>query len=263
MLWVAEPAAQSGRHGMRFQDKTALITGGSSGIGLATAKRIAAEGGRVAITGTSDKHLEEARAALPDNAIIIRNDAADPAQAQALAEEARTGLGRIDALFLNAGYGRFGPNEGVDQAFFDHMTNVNVRGPVLQMSALIPILNDGGSVVLTASVSPYLGQAQGAIYAATKGAVTALARSWAADLAGRNIRVNSIAPGPIATNFAEGMQLSEEELRQFAQQILQRLALKRFGTAEEVAAVACFLLSDDAAYVTGSQYFVDGGMTFR
>jgi NAD(P)-dependent dehydrogenase (short-subunit alcohol dehydrogenase family) len=248
---------------MRFSGKTAVITGGSSGIGLATAQRIAAEGGRVAITGTSDKHLEEARAALPQGALIIRNDAADPAAAGALADQVRAELGGIDALFLNAGYGRFAPNDGVDVDFFDRMTNVNVRGPVLQMSALIPVLRDGGSVVLTASVSPYLGQAQGAIYAATKGAVTALARSWAADLAGRNIRVNSIAPGPIATNFAEGMQLSEEELQAFAKSILQRLALKRFGTAEEVAAVACFLLSDDAAYVTGSQYFVDGGMTFR
>jgi NAD(P)-dependent dehydrogenase (short-subunit alcohol dehydrogenase family) len=248
---------------MRFQGKTALITGGSSGIGLATAHRIAAEGGRVAITGTSDKHLDEARAALPAGTPIIRNDAADPGAAKALADQVRAELGTIDALFLNAGYGRFAPNQDVDVEFFDRMSNVNVRGPVLQLSALIPVLNDGGSVLLTASVSPYLGQAQGAIYAATKGAVTALARSWAADLAPRNIRVNSIAPGPIATNFAEGMQLSEAEMQAFAAAILQKLALKRFGTSEEVAAVACFLLSDDASYVTGSQYFVDGGMTFR
>jgi NAD(P)-dependent dehydrogenase (short-subunit alcohol dehydrogenase family) len=248
---------------MRFAGKTALVTGGSSGIGLATAQRIAVEGGRVAITGTSDKHLKEARAALPEGALIIRNDAANPAAAEALAGQVREELGGLDALFLNAGYGRFAPNDKVDVDFFDRMSNVNVRGPVLQMGALIPLLNEGASVVLTASVSPYLGQAQGAVYAATKGAVTALARSWAADLAGRNIRVNSIAPGPIATNFAEGMQLSDEEMQAFASLILQKLALKRFGTAEEVAAVACFLLSDDAAYVTGSQYFVDGGMTFR
>jgi NAD(P)-dependent dehydrogenase (short-subunit alcohol dehydrogenase family) len=248
---------------MRFSGKTVLVTGGSSGIGLATARRIAQEGGRVAITGTSQKHLDEAAAALPGDALIIRNDAADVAQAAKLAEQVREQFGGIDALFLNAGYGRFAPNDNVDPDFYERMMAVNVRGPVMQMSALMPVLNDGGSVVLTASVSPYMGQAQGAVYAATKGAVTALARSWAADLAGRNIRVNSIAPGPIATNFAEGMQLSEEEMQAFAEQILQRLALRRFGTAEEVAAVACFLLSDDASYVTGSQYFVDGGMTFR
>jgi len=248
---------------VRFSGKTVLITGGSSGIGLATARRIAAEGGRVAITGTSQKHLDEASAALPPDALVIRNDAADAGQAAKLASQVSEQLGRIDGLFLNAGFGRFAPNDNVDPDFFDRMNAVNVRGPVMQMSALIPVLNEGGSVVLTASVSPYLGQAQGAVYAATKGAVTALARSWAADLAPRNIRVNSIAPGPIATNFAEGMQMSEQEMQQFAEQILQRLALRRFGTAEEVAAVACFLLSDDSSYVTGSQYFVDGGMTFR
>jgi NAD(P)-dependent dehydrogenase (short-subunit alcohol dehydrogenase family) len=248
---------------MRFSGKTVLITGGSSGIGLATARRVAEEGGRVAITGTSQKHLDEAADALPGEALVIRNDAADVAQAEKLAAQVRDQLGGVDGLFLNAGFGRFAPNENVDPDFYERMMAVNVRGPVMQMSALSQLVNEGGSVVLTASVSPYMGQAQGAIYAATKGAVTALARSWAADFASRNIRVNSIAPGPIATNFAEGMQLSEEEMQRFAEAILQKLALKRFGTAEEVAAVACFLLSDDASYVTGSQYFVDGGMTFR
>jgi NAD(P)-dependent dehydrogenase (short-subunit alcohol dehydrogenase family) len=117
--------------------------------------------------------------------------------------------------------------------------------------------------VVTASGLALSGQGQAAVYAATKGAVTAIARSWAADLAPRNIRVNSIAPGPIATNFAEGLNLTDEQMQAFAQSILKRVPLNRFGTAEEVAAVACFLLSDDASYVTGSQYFVDGGMTFR
>jgi NAD(P)-dependent dehydrogenase (short-subunit alcohol dehydrogenase family) len=215
---------------MRFSGKTILVTGGSSGIGLATARRIADEGGRVAITGTSQKHLDEAAAELPGGALIIRNDAADIGQASRLAEQVRDQLGGLDGLFLNAGFGRFAPNENVDPDFYERMMAVNVRGPVMQMSALLPLMNDGGSVVLTASVSPYLGQAQGAVYAATKGAVTALARSWAADFASRNIRVNSIAPGPIATNFAEGMQLSEEEMQRFAQMILQKLALKRFGT---------------------------------
>jgi NAD(P)-dependent dehydrogenase (short-subunit alcohol dehydrogenase family) len=240
-----------------------LITGGSSGIGLAAAQRIAREGGRVAITGTSERHLGEARAALPEDALILRNDAADPAEAQVLAAAVGERFDTIDGLFLNAGYGRLGPNDAADPDVFDRMNAVNVRGPVLQLGALYDMLNEGGSVLLTASVSPYLGQAQAAVYAATKGAVTALARSWAADLAPRRIRVNSIAPGPIATNFAEGMRLSPEELGRFAEQILKRVPLARFGTAEEVAAVACFLLSDDAAYVTGSQYFVDGGMTFR
>jgi NAD(P)-dependent dehydrogenase (short-subunit alcohol dehydrogenase family) len=248
---------------MRFHGKKVLITGGSSGIGLATARRIADEGGRVAITGTSQKHLAEAAEVLPSSSLVLHNDAADPAAAQALGSRIAEEFGRLDGLFLNAGFGRLAPNAEVDAAFFDRLSDVNVRGPVLQMAALIPYLADQAAVLITASVSPYLGQAEGAVYAATKGAATALARSWAADLAPRGIRVNSIAPGPIVTNFAEGMKLSEAELAAFAEQILARLPLRRFGTADEVAAVACFLLSDDASYVTGSQYMVDGGMTFR
>lgn len=248
---------------MRFAGKNVVITGGSSGIGLATARRIAAEGGRVLITGTNQRRLDEARSALPEGTVAIANDAGDPAAADALAAAVGESLGRIDGLFLNAGFGGFGANDQLQAADFDRMSDVNVRGPVLQLARLIPLLNDGGSVVVTASVSPYLGQAQAAVYAATKGAVTAIARSWAADLAPRNIRVNSIAPGPIATNFAEGLNLSDEQMQAFAEMILKRVPLGRFGTSEEVAAVACFLLSNDASYVTGSQYMVDGGMTFR
>lgn len=248
---------------MRFAGKNVVVTGGSSGIGLATARRICAEGGRVLITGTNQRRIDEARAELPDGSIAIANDAGDPAAAQALADAARDAFGGVDGLFLNAGFGGFGANEDIAVAEYDRMSNVNVRGPVLQLAKMIPVLNDGGSVLVTASVSPYLGQGQAAVYAATKGAVTAIARSWAADLAPRNIRVNSLAPGPIATNFAEGLNLTEEEMQGFAAMILKRVPLGRFGTAEEVAAVACFLLSDDASYVTGSQYMVDGGMTFR
>jgi NAD(P)-dependent dehydrogenase (short-subunit alcohol dehydrogenase family) len=193
---------------MRFTGKKVVITGGSSGIGLATAQRIAAEGGQVLITGTNQRRLDEAVAGLPDGTIGIANDAGDAAAADALASAVGDSLGRVDGLFLNAGFGGFGANDDIKAADFDRMSDVNVRGPVLQLARLIPVLNEGGSVVVTASVSPYLGQAQAAVYAATKGAVTAIARSWAADLAGRNIRVNSIAPGPIATNFAEGLNLA-------------------------------------------------------
>jgi NAD(P)-dependent dehydrogenase (short-subunit alcohol dehydrogenase family) len=248
---------------MRFAGKNVVVTGGSSGIGLATAQRIGAEGGRVLITGTNPRRLEEARAALPDGTVAIVNDAGDPAAAPALADAAREAFGRVDGLFLNAGFGGVGANDAIDVDAFDRMSDVNVRGPVLQLARMIPVLNDGGSVLVTASVAPYLGQGQAAVYAATKGAVTAIARSWAADLAPRNIRVNSLAPGPIATNFAEGLDLTDEQMQGFAQAILRQVPLGRFGSAQEVAAVACFLLSDDSSYVTGSQYMVDGGMTFR
>lgn len=247
----------------RFDGKKVLITGGTSGIGLAAAKRIAAEGGVVAVTGRSEKHLEDAAKALPKGALVLKNDAADPASAPALAAAVKDEMGALDGLFLNAGYGKFLPTEANDAAFFDHMNNVNVRGPVLQMAALKGLLKDRASVLLTASVATHTGPAMGAVYAATKAADAALARAWAADLAPRGVRVNSLAPGPIETNFVEGMNLTPEQEKAFAESILARVPLGRFGTADEAAAVACFLLSDDASYVTGSEYVVDGGMTFR
>jgi len=246
----------------RFSNQNVLITGGTSGIGLATAKRIVEEGGRVMVTGMSESHLKDAKDALPDNAVVVKNDASDVSAASDLAKAAKD-FGPLDAVFLNAGYGDFKPIEDSDADFFDAMNQVNVRGPVLHMKALKEQLGDACSVLLTASVSPYMGQARGAVYAGTKGAVTAMTRAWAAELAEKNIRVNSIAPGPIETRFFDSIDLPEEEREKMTNSIKKRVALGRFGTSEEVAAVATFLLSDDSSYVTGSQYMVDGGMTFR
>ncbi|WOE76018.1 SDR family oxidoreductase [Alterisphingorhabdus coralli] len=247
----------------RFDGKKVLITGGTSGIGLAGAKIIAQEGGTVAITGTNQGRLDAALAALPEGTIGFTNDAGDPQAAKVLAETVKEKMGGVDGIWLNAGFGTFRANTDEAVESFDAMTNVNVRGPVLQMAELIPAINEGGSVVVTASVAPYLGQAQGAVYSATKGAVTALTRSWASDLAPRNIRVNSVAPGPIETNFFDGMGLTDEQVEKFTQNIASQVPLGRFGTSEEAAEVALFLLSDQASYVTGSQFMVDGGMTLR
>ena len=141
--------------------------------------------------------------------------------------------------------------------------NTNVRGPVLQMAQLIGMLNGGGAVLLSSSVSPYLGQAQGAVYAATKAACASLARSWASALAERNIRVNSVCPGPISTNFINRTGMPDEQQDKFKEQIVQQVPLGRMGESREVADVALFLLSDAASYVTGSEYVVDGGITMR
>ncbi len=169
----------------------------------------------------------------------------------------------LDGLWLNAGYGKFADNKDNDAEMFDAMMNNNVRGPVLQMAGLMDEIKDGGAALLTSSVAPYLGQAQGAIYAATKAADLSLARSWARALAPRNVRVNAVAPGPIETNFFSGMGLDEDAKEEMTQQIRDQVPLGRFGQAEEVAQVALFLLSDAASYVTGSEYLVDGGMTMR
>ncbi|MEM7666697.1 MAG: SDR family oxidoreductase [Pseudomonadota bacterium] len=247
----------------RFEDKRILITGGTSGMGLAAAKKIVEEGGEVAVTGTNQDHLDEAGRALPSGSLVLRNDAADPEAAKELGAKVKEQMGTIDGLWLNAGYGKFAPNDQMDAEFFDQMNNVNVRGPVLQMAELIDVVSDKGAIVVTSSVSPYLGQAEGTVYAGTKGAVTAMTRSWANALSSRGIRVNSIAPGPIDTNFMNGMGLSEEEKDQFLDQIQTMVPLGRLGEPEEVAEVALFLLSDHSSYVTGSEYMVDGGMTMR
>ena len=247
----------------RFENKNFLITGGTSGFGLAAAKTIADEGGRVAVTGMSEDHLEDARNSLPEGSLVLKNDASDPDAAKALASQIKEAMGNLDGLWLNAGYGKFIPVEKNDAETFDHMMNTNVRGPVLQMAAMKEMLNDGAAVLLTSSVAPYLGQAMGAVYGATKAADMALTRAFASDLAPRGIRVNSVAPGPIDTNFLSATGMPEDKQKEFAESVKDQVPLGRFGEAEEVANVALFLLSDQASYVTGGEYFVDGGMTMR
>ena len=247
----------------RFDGKRILITGGTSGIGFATAKRIVEEGGEVAVTGTTQEHLDEAGRTLPSGSLVLRNDASDPEAAKELAEKIKDQMGEIDGAYLNAGFGENYATEDVTVDGFDAMMNVNVRGPALQMAQLKPLLKDGGAVLLTSSVAPYLGGAKGAIYAATKASCAVMARSWAKDLAGRNIRVNSVGPGPIETNFFDALGEGGDDAEEMKKQISRAVPLGRMGRAEEVAAVACFLLSDDASFVSGSEYMVDGGMTLR
>ncbi|WP_380178262.1 SDR family oxidoreductase [Kalamiella sp. sgz302252] len=241
----------------RFSGKNILITGGSSGMGLAGALRIVQEGGQVAITGLNKERLEAARQLLPSSSLILHSDAAceDDIEKLGVAVES---WGRLNGLWLNAGYAEVGAPEAVTASAFNRMMNANVRGPMLQLARLTNSLDTGASVLVTASSSVYEGAPMTSLYAATKGAVTAMVRSWAASLAERNIRANTLVPGPIATNFRHFMP--EEARQQFEEFVVSQVPLKRAGTAEEAAAVALFLLSDDAAYVTGSQYAVDGGL---
>ncbi|MBS0968478.1 SDR family oxidoreductase [Nissabacter archeti] len=241
----------------RFTDKRILITGGSSGMGLAGALRIIQEGGKVALTGLNADRLAEAKARLPADCLILSNDAADEHAATALAEAVK-GWGQLDGLWLNAGYAEVGTPETVTADAFNAMMNANVRGPMLQLAALSPLLNPGAAVLVTASSSVYEGAPATSLYAATKGAVVAMVRSWASALAERNIRANVLVPGPIETNFRDFMP--EAARSQFEEFVVSQVPLKRAGRAEEAAAVALFLLSEDASYVTGSQYAVDGGL---
>lgn len=257
---AATEGAGTAARGARFAGKRVLVTGGSSGMGRAGAQRIAEEGGRVVVTGRTQAHLDAVRAELPASSVVLRNDAGDPAAVAALAEAARA-MGGLDGLWLNAAVAEVGPLEAVTAEAFDRMMAVNVRGPMLQLAALSPLLAPGASIVVTASSSAYEGAASTSLYAATKGAAIAMARSWARQLAPRGIRVNTLVPGPIDTAFRRF--LPDGTRRAFESGVVADVPLGRMGGADEAAAVALFLLSDDASYVSGSQYAVDGGMIMR
>lgn len=244
----------------RFARKRVLITGGTSGMGLAGARRIITEGGTVAVTGRDAARLADLARELPAGSRVLDNDAAEPAAADRLAE-AIGDWGGIDGLWLNAAYAEIGSLEEITAEAFDRMMAANVRGPMLQLAKLSPLLRSGASVVVTSSSSAYEGAALTSLYAATKGAVNAMAKSWARALAPRDIRVNVLVPGPIETNFRRF--LPDEARAAFEEFVVAQVPLRRAGTAEEAAAVALFLLSDDASYVTGSEYAVDGGLIMR
>lgn len=245
----------------RLENKVAVITGGSSGIGLAAARLFLKEGARVAITGRRQEVLDEATHELGDQVLAIQGDISDPHHLTQLFSQVEQAWGKVDVLFLNAGIAAFAPIDQVDEAHFDHLLQVNFKGPYFAIQKALPYLADGASIVLNTSVANQTGMPNTSVYSASKAALRSLARTLSAELIGRGIRVNAISPGPVATPILDNIGLSETEQKAWQQQVVQEIPLKRFGRPEELASAALFLASSDSSFVVGAELVADGGLT--
>ncbi len=243
----------------RLEGKVAVITGGNSGIGLATAKRFLDEGALVAISGRSQKTLDEAVKSLGKDVLAVRADAAKIEDTEKLFAAVQQKFGKIDVLFVNAGVGKFAPLESVSEELYDELFDINAKGAYFTIQKALPHLNEGASIVLNTSVASHIGSIHGTVYAATKAAMRSFTRSMAAELVGRKIRVNAVAPGATETPIFVRAGLSPDQLVELKQRFLADIPMQRFGQPEEIAAAVAFLASSDASFITGVELDVDGG----
>lgn len=245
----------------RLQGKTALITGGTSGIGLATARLFRAEGARIAITGRDPERLAAAQAEFGDDALVVRSEAGSLAGIEALMEQVKERFGKLDVLFLNAGVAKAAPVEMVSEEQFDEIVGINLKGVFFTIQKALPLLGGNASIIATTSITNQLGSPNFSVYGASKAALRSLVESLSLELIGRGVRVNAISPGPIATPMFDSFGLPPEVAESVKGEIGRKSPIKRFGTPEEIAKVALFLASDDSAYVVGEEIVVDGGMS--
>jgi NAD(P)-dependent dehydrogenase (short-subunit alcohol dehydrogenase family) len=245
----------------RLEGKTALITGGSSGIGLASAKLFLEEGARVAVTGRDPAALAHAQQTLGDEALVLASDAGSVADIDALMTHVRSHFGTLDILFLNAGVARALPFEQTSEQQFDDIMDINVKGVYFAIQKALPLLSPGSSVIVTTSIANQLGSPNFSVYGASKAALRSLVMSLALDLIGRGIRVNAISPGPIATPIFGKFGLSEEGKNATLARIQEKSPARRFGEPDEIARVALFLASDESSYIVGDEIVADGGMS--
>jgi NAD(P)-dependent dehydrogenase (short-subunit alcohol dehydrogenase family) len=245
----------------RLKGKRALITGGTSGIGLETAQQFVQEGARVAVTGRNPATLETARAVLGSDVLMIASDASDAAAQKQVAETVRDSFGALDILFVNAGIAELKPVEQWDEAAFDRTFASNLKGPFFLIQALLPIFANPASIVLNASVNAHVGMPNTSVYGASKAALLSFTRTLSGELISRGIRVNAVSPGPISTPLYGKLGLSEADLKSVAASIQGLVPAKRFGTPSEIARAIVFLASDESAFTVGSELLIDGGMS--
>jgi NAD(P)-dependent dehydrogenase (short-subunit alcohol dehydrogenase family) len=243
----------------KLEGKIALITGGSTGIGFATAQRFVQEGAHVYITGRRQPELDAAEKTIGTQVTAVRADASSLADLDRLFAQIKQEKGRLDVVFANAGGGSFAPLGSITEEQFDQTFNTNVKGLLFTVQKALPLIPDGGSIILNASIVSIKGMPSFSVYSATKAAVRSFARSWTSDLKDRKIRVNVISPGPIETPAVAGLMKTEEERQGLYAQLTSMVPLGRMGQPDEIAKAAVFLASDDASYVAGIELFVDGG----
>lgn len=244
----------------KLEGKIAVVTGGNSGIGLATAKLLRHEGAKIAISGRDQDTLSSAKKEIGGDTLAIRSDVANAADVDAFFSKIAASLGKIDVLFANAGVAKFAPISNSPESLFDEVFDINVKGVFLTIQKALPHLNDGASIVLNTTFLNEVGTPGTSVYSASKAAVRSLARTAAAELVGRGIRVNAVSPGPIATPIYGRLGLPKEAVDAMAGSILATVPMKRFGQPEEIAKTVLFLASPDASYITGVEINVDGGV---
>ena len=247
------------KHAGKLEGKVALITGGNSGIGLATAKQVVNEGAYVFITGRREAELAAAKKQIGKNVTAIQGDVSNLDDLDRLFAQIRKEKGNIDIVFANAGVARYAPLGAITEDFFDSIFDINVKGVLFTVQKALPLLRDGGSIILNASIVASKGLSANSVYSATKAAVRSFARTWTTDLKDRRIRVNAVSPGPIDTPGLSELLASSETGEQRKKMISTTVPLGRFGRPEEIAKAVVFLASDDASYITGIELFVDGG----
>lgn len=247
----------------RLQGKRTLITGGTSGIGLETAKQFLAEGARVIVTGVNPDSIEKAKAELGTEVLVLRADSANVAAQKELAQAVQAHYGQLDIAFLNAGVSVWAPIEAWTEEMFDRSFDINVKGPYFLIQALLPVFANPASVVLTTSVSAHVGSANSSVYAATKAAFLNMSKTLSSELLGRGIRVNAVSPGPVETPLFDKLGIPDAYRDQVNKDIIATIPFGRFGTPEEVAKAVLYLASDESRWTVGSEIIVDGGRSLN
>lgn len=243
--------------------KTAIITGGNSGIGFATAKEFIAQGAKVIITGRNEKSINEAVKLLGNQASGLIIDNSKMLEIAELGERVKAITSNLDIIVVNAGIGKFNSLEQMTEEMFDELMNINFKGAYFSLQQLLPLVNEGGAIVLNTSINAHIGMAGATVYAASKSALLTLAKNLSAELLSRKIRVNAVSPGPVGTplHSAEKLQISTEQLQDMGDSIVKQIPIGRFGEAEEIAKAITFFASDDSRFILGAELIIDGGMS--